>query len=718
MGNDAALPVGRQEFTALLARFGIEGGMNSDILADMMFHEEEGAAATLSASQKKELTDRLLLRMLYGQAARRPVLLLIEDIHWADPTTIELIDKIVASSADSRLLMILTGRPGASARLARPVDATYLRLSRLAKADSNLLVDEICAATPLSVEARQAIIDRAEGIPLFLEELTKGYLALDDEGAVRSAVPETLNDFLAAQLDRLGPARSVAQVAAVLGRNFSRDLLRAVIGDEPEIVDFALDQLLAAQILNRAKADVHGRFSFRHALLRDAAYASILEADRRDLHYRAAVTLVDAFPDISANHPEIIAEHMRDAGRPAEAIPFWIDAGQQSSMRYELAEATANFRNALDALTALSGHGDTRERELDVLLLLGSSVRNQHGYANVELHAIYTRARAVAEELGRANALASAIYGLWTYAAGRGHWAEASRLADEFQQLARSIEDNGQVEIESARLLGASATFRGQFALARDHLERGLRLYDIDQHGPRFGFDPAAASAAYLSWTLWHLGDVKNSDHWAQRALFIAEKTEHSSTLAMVLAWLIFHAVCRDDVDAIKQYNSRLQTLCVERDCRYWQPFGAACAEWAEFQQDRRPAHIDKLLAYTGAFEENYLTSCLLILAANLCAEAERQEEGMRLASQAQRFIEEHGERIWEAESNRIIGLLQLSRPNVDARLGAKSLRKALRIARDQGAVQLQRRAAASMEVHNVGAAMSSRSSDAARENI
>ncbi|WP_337180576.1 ATP-binding protein [Sphingopyxis granuli] len=683
----------------LLARLGHADPVNTSLLQRLISQSDELEASSQSASEKKDRTFKLLARLLAAQCDLRPSILLVEDIHWADPTTLELLAEIAALCDDTRLYVLMTGRLGCAALLGEQSDSTVLRLSRLPRADCNQLIDHILAGAPLPEEARATIIDKADGIPLFVEELTKLFLTGDVDRPISSIVPESLNDLLASQLGRLGSARTIAQVATVIGRDFSSGMLKAMTSDDGSHVESALDQLLAAGIWVRSRSDVEERFAFRHALLRDAAYASIVESDRRELHYRVGNTLVEFFPEIAAENPEVIASHMRDAGRLEEAIPFWVDAGVKAARRYELVEAISDFRDALHALETLPPSRERSERELEVLLELGLTVRSAHGYFAPELASLYERARALSTELERPEALAASFYGLWTHAAGCGRWAVTDQFARQFEQVTAGIDETGQYEVEVARLLGAGAAFRGDFAHARIYFDRALQAYDFARHGPRFGYDPGAAAAAYLSWVLWHIGEKDEGRKAAERAIQIAEGKGHPATLAMVLSWLIFHAVCERDFERINDYNQRLQALCAERACRYWQPFGNACVEWAAFQVDGHEFHLKRLLGFTRDFSEHYLTSCLHLLALEICISLGQFDEGKKNAERAKLFIARHDERIWEAEALRLTGELLLSDPGAADGEARQFLENALRIARRQETLPLEKRAVAALEL-------------------
>lgn len=682
----------RRRAAEILDAAGVNGPVNEALLSSLLFQTDDGVVAAIPAAQRKELTLDLLHRLLLAQVERRPVVIFIEDVHWADPTTVELVEKIVATLESRQLLLVMTSRPMPAAVVNLSTNLTYVRLPRLPKSDCSAMIDRLLCATSLSASTRSLILQRAEGIPLFLEELTKLLITRDDQSAACDLVPETLNDLLASQLGEMGFARKIAHVAAVIGREFSSELLSEVTGENSVSVETAIDQLLAAGIITRHKSDGDHRYSFRHALLRDAAYSSILDMDRTGLHYRVGSALIANGQ--AANHPEIVAGHMRDADHHAEAFPLWMDAGRRAAARYELSEAVFAFRQAVDTLSrhaAIDGH---RERELEVLLELGLAIRNAHGYCYSELRSIYERARRLAAELNRREAGASALYGLWTHAAGCGDWRIAGNIAEEFHQLSRTIEDDGQLEIEALRLMGASAAFRGQFTKARLYFEHALSLYDVQKHGPRFGYDPGAVSAAYLSWTLWHLGAFDEARRAAKQALQVAEAKSHPSTSAMVLAWLGFHAVCERDPEGVLLHDAELQAICSERECSYWKPLGSAFSEWAKFQNDARPDRVDRLVALARDFEEHYLVSCLLLLAAEMCCDLGWSARGIELVAEANRFVADHDERIWEAECSRLEARLVLASAAPDLKAIRQLARNAARIAKLQQATPLQIRAA------------------------
>jgi class 3 adenylate cyclase len=690
--GDARPPLQR-----LLRRLGFNDPWDSALLGRLVSGGDGDVEDQFSASQRKEMTLKLLIRMGLALAQRRPVAILIEDVHWADPTTLELIQDFIEASASTPMLVLMTSRPDGAPGLLRSTNLTAVRLARLPREESDTLVKRLSTGMGLSAKARALILDRGEGIPLFLEELTRFVLSGEHAESSAVAVPESLSDLLAAQLDRLGPTRLVAQAASVIGRVFSTRMLALCAGcPEPEL-DASLDQLVAAGILLRDRMDGERTFAFRHALLRDAAYRSLLDPSRRDMHLRIAGVLLDAFPELVAERPEVVAHHLLEGGRSTDSVPFWSDAGRLAAARHALAEATTNLRMALVALRA-SPEQDSREHELGLLLELGLTIRSAQGYVGEDLGEIYTRAQSLAQELDRPIRQLEVVYCLWTYEAGRGRWPRAQELAREFDARARQLPPDEQIQLEALRLMGASDAFAGRFASARAHHERAVALYDPSRHGPRFGFDPGVVAAAYLSWTVWHLGDTETARRFAAQALNRAQAKGHPPTLAMVWAWVIFHALCDEDLSAVEHYNARLQALCTERECRYWRPLGAGCAEWVAFSRDGDPRHIDRIVECSSLFEERYLTSVLLILGARMCHLSGDAQRGLELITRARSFIQEHDERVWEAEALRVEAeLLHQACPAAIAAAQAL-LRQSLEVAGRQDAVMLEKRSRRTLE--------------------
>ncbi len=663
VGGAADAEASRLPITDFLSAHDLANEVNRALITDFLSTSWGKTFSTVTRSQQKDMTLDLLAKLVFAMAKGGMLLLLVEDVHWADPTSLELLHLLLEHTPDTKALLLMTSRPDPVTASLNETVITTVRLSRLPKGQALALLDLMPGSEALSEDVRAGILKRAAGTPLFLEELARLSLA-NDTARAEHVLPERIADVLTGQFARLGRSRGVAQVASVLGLSFTLDMLCAVAGDVADHLESNLDQLIAADLIVRQPVlDQTTRFVFRHALLRDAAYASLLPSARRQLHGRAAEAIVEVFPALAVQHPEVVAMHYTEADNHESAVPFWFDAGQKSAHDYALTEAAIHFRRVLKSLTSLPQTLARRHLELQTLISLGSVVRSVTGYADGELLTIYESARDLARDLERPEALAGATYGLWTYAAGRGEWPTAAHEARRFKSLIESIPDDGRLTVEAERLLGASAIFQGRFQDARAHFDAALATYDSDIHGPSFGVDPGAASHAYLSWTFWHLGERECARASADEALLLADLRQHPSTTAMVLSWLLVHAMCDRDMVKASALCARLQTVCVERECRYWQPFGAAALEWVRHQDDPQDRHLTRFLQHVGTFHERYLESYLRLLAAEMAGTLGKTALGFELLEEAQGVMKRYDERLWRVKSTLIEAVLAAEAP-------------------------------------------------------
>jgi class 3 adenylate cyclase/tetratricopeptide (TPR) repeat protein len=648
-GEASELPIAH-----FLSGLGLTAQLDVDLLWDFLGSGFGMSASSLTPSRQKDLTLDLLKRLIFTQAGPDLLLLLVEDLHWADPTTLELLHLILENTPETKTLLLMTSRPDPVTASLKETVITTVRLSRLSKFQAMSLVDAMPAANALSMAARKNILDRAEGTPLFLEELTR--IALAGSAATEEpALTDRIIDVLAGQLARLGSSRAIAQVASVVGIDFTSELLSSVMGETAEVLERNLDRLMAAElVVRRSDGGSNNRYLFRHALLRDAAYASLLPSARRQLHGSVAEAIVEHFPELAMQHPERVAMHYMEAGQHGNAIPFWFDAGQKAAESYALNEAASCFRRVLQSLATLPSTFERRHLELSTLVRLGAVVRGARGYADSELAAIYGGACELARDLERPLALAEATYGLWTYAAGRGDWPLAQREAEQFQALIGAVADNSGLMVEASRLLGSVAVFQGRFDNALVHFKAALSTYKENVHGPKFGFDPGAAIHAYLAWTYWHLGDRQKSRKSAKQALHIADMRQHPPTTAMVLSWLLILKMHDHDHEGGRDLSRKLIAICAERECRYWQSFGLAVIDWADFQRAPSDERLTRFLAHAADFHEAYFDTYLRLLAAEMAHALGNSLVALELLGEAGALMHQYGEQIWLAEFHRI----------------------------------------------------------------
>jgi class 3 adenylate cyclase len=418
------------------------------LLAELLSIPAEAPAVPLSLTpaQRKAATIALLVDEIVRLGESEPVLLVLEDAHWIDPTTLELMTRLTDSISHARLLALVSARPDfAPPWLTRP-QATLLTLNRLSRAECARLVASVAAAHGLQAETVAAIVAKTDGVPLFVEELTKS--VMESAGEDSAAVPATLKDSLMARLDRLDEAREVAQIAAVIGRQFAFALLAAIAARDGAVLDAALDKLIAAGIVFPEGRGLERSFSFKHALLRDAAYESLLLGRRREWHERIARALERGFPELAANEPELLAYHFAEAGLAAPACDYRMRAGDRAVSRSAYQEAVAHFSSGLRLADALPDPADQTRCQLDFLLKLGPALMVTRGMQSAEAEDVFSRAAEIGEKRGDSTALYQAKWGLWLNANIRRKTALARDRARELVILAQRSGD-GELLLEA-----------------------------------------------------------------------------------------------------------------------------------------------------------------------------------------------------------------------------------------------------------------------------
>src|SRR5262249_32280734 len=478
--------------------------------------------------QRRERTFQALNLQLEALTSSRPLLIIVEDAHWADPTSLEAFGQAVDQIASLSALLIATFRSEFEPPWIRRSHVTALTISRLAERDVRAMIDNVVGDKPLSLEVRQDIMERTDGVPLFVEEITKAVLEAENDDAARAAalipspaqaVPASLHGSLMARLDRVGSAKEIAQIGAALGRKFSHRLLAAVVRKPEAELASALDHLVAAGLLFRQGVPPHATYLFKHALVQDAAYGTLLREPRRALHARIAETLEGQFTEISENRPELLARHATEAGQIEKAAYLWGKAGQRSLDHSAFVEAAAQITQAINQIALLPATPALRSEQIRLQVALITPVIHVKGYAAPETKAAAEKARLLiqqAEALGEAPEdqllLFSALYGFWgaTYVAF-DDGDVVCKLAAEFMMLAEKQGTTVPLLI-GHRILGISLFWTGEIAEGRKHLDQAVALYEPREHRPfatRFGHDPGVAGLINRAFALWSLGYPK-----------------------------------------------------------------------------------------------------------------------------------------------------------------------------------------------------------------
>jgi class 3 adenylate cyclase/tetratricopeptide (TPR) repeat protein len=660
---------------------------------------------SLTPAQRKAAIIALLVDELVRLGETDPVFLVLEDAHWIDATTLEFMTRLTDSIGPARLFAVVTARPEFTPPwLARP-HATLLTLGRLGRVECAQLVAGVAASHGLSAETVAAIVAKSDGVPLFVEELTKSMM--EAAGEDNAAVPATLKDSLMARLDRLGEAREVAQITSVIGRQFTFALLDAIAPQRDAELEAALARLGAAGIVFPEGRGQERSYSFKHALVRDAAYESLLLSRRREWHERIAHALEERFPETAANEPEVLAHHFGAAGLGLPACDYRMHAGDRAISRSAYKEAIAHFSAALKIAETLPDAADRKRRQLDFLLKLGPALMVVRGTQSAEVEYAYRRATEIGESLGDVTALYKAKWGLWLSANVRQKTALARDRANELVDLARRSND-GDLLLEAYHCGWSTAFYRGEVAATLDLGRIGVETYDVNRHrhlGHAFGgHDPGVCAHIMSAVSLELSSDRELAKESIARALALAEALDQPNSLARAL---YDSAMCYQLVTDREATFAAAQRVAALAEKFWLLPYragslllmawatalGSGVAEAAQIID----SEIDKATA-AGPLPQYYLG-----LAGEVLLAAGRSAEGLALLDRAIAAIDEPGVGFYLPEIYRLRGecLLALGRGNMD------EARQAFAAARDiairQGAVIFERRAEASLgEITNI----------------
>ena len=704
-----------EKLHAWLARRGFDPSQTAPLFAGLLAIPAGDlyAPPTSSPERQKQLTLDALARAIVSQANEQPVLLVVEDLHWADPTTLELLGLLRGRIADARVMLLLSVRPDFQPQWASGEDFTEIALDRLDAGSSSAMVAHIAGGLPLPAEVRKQIVAKADGVPLFVEELTKSVIEL---GLLREvggrfelvrpltpfAMPTTLTDSLMGRLDRLGPAKFTAQIAAILGREFSYGLLRAVYPSDDQALLRDLDQLVAAELLRVEGAPPAATYIFKHALIQDAAYDSLLRRTRQDYHGRVAQVLLAQPPDLLATPPETIARHFTLGGLPALAIPFWTQAGQAAMQRSANLEAIASLTTALDLLRTLPESAERDQQELGLRVLSAIPMTLTRGWAAEEVGAAYRRASELSSAFGQTPHLFPARVGLLTYYLVRGQYGTALELSERNLAAAHQIGDR-ELILESELDRGVTPVYLGRFEESLPHLDRVNELYDPAIHHHHvflYGKDPGAVAHIHKTLALWNLGYPERAARAANDAKALTERWIHPFTdlwSSIAQAWI---AQTTGDAAAVARIAESIMTQAIEQVFPNWLAQGMVYRGWALVCLGELDGGIDLMrqgLALWGRTGAELLTTQLMSQLADGCLRAGRVAQAHETIGAAIAQAERTDERIFEAELHRLRGEALLLGDPLDVAGPEASFRLALETARRRDQRSIELRAATSL---------------------
>jgi len=693
------------------------------LIVEMLSLPNDGRYPTLELTpqQRRQKTLEALTAQVETLSRQNPVLMIFEDCHWNDPSTFEAFSRLIDRILTLRVLLLVAFRPefDASPWVGRP-HVSSLIINRLAGHEAGAMIDRIVGNRLLSANIREDIIERSDGIPLFVEEMTKAVLEAGGETAAERAiaavpspalaVPASLYASLMARLDRLGgPPKEVAQVAAAIGREFSHALLKAVWRKRDVELGSALDRLIAAGLLFRQGLPPYATYLFKHALVRDAAYGTLLREQRRALHARVAETLEVQFADIAESRPELLARHWTEAGLIEKAASLWGKAGLRSLARSALVEAAEQLTRALDQIATLPGTPVVRREQIKLQVALVNALMHVKGYAAPELKAAVERARQFierAEALGEPPEdpllLFSVLYGVWAanYVAFNG---DVSRdLASQFMALA---EKQGQTVplMIGHRLMGNSLTITGDIAKGREHYDQAFALYDPATHralATRFGQDVGVSTLVYRALARWMLGYPEAALADVDHALEDARGSGHAGTLMYAQFHTSLTNVLCEKYAAANAQSSEVVRLADEKGAALWKALGTMQSGCVLAQSGKAAEAIQMITSgitmYRSTGSRVYLTIFLSHLS-KAYAELRQFDQAWRCIGEAMTAVETTKERWFEAEIHRVAGEIALKLPQLGSSQAETYFERALNVARVQQAKSWELRAAMSM---------------------
>jgi predicted ATPase len=670
-------------------------------------------ALTLTPQRQRQQTQDALVGWLMAEAEQQPVLAVWEDLHWADPSTLELLGLLVDQAPTVPMLHVLTFRPEFTPPWPARSHLTPITLNRLERPQVEALIAHLAGGKALPREVIEHIVGKTDGVPLFVEELTKMVLEsglLQEEaqhyrltGSLSTVtIPATLQDSLMARLDRLPQAREIAQLGAVLGREFAYELLQAVASLDEATLQAGLAQLVAAELLYQRGRPPRARYMFKHALIQDAAYASLLRSTRLQMHQRVAQLLETHFPEIVETQPELVAQHYTAAGCAEQAVHYWQRAGQQASERSANLEAISHLTTGIELLTTLPETPERTQHALTLYIALGAALQLAKGMAAPEVEHAYTQARALCQQVGETPELVPVLFGLWRFYAVRSQLHTARELGETLLRLAHQANDTS-LSVIAHYALGATWLFLAALPTARQYLEAGIARYTSDQRRAplfRMGHDPGVSGRVHAAQTLWLLGYSAQALARLHEALALAHALSHPPSLAFAQCLAAYVYQFRWDVPAVHKQAEAAVALSIEQGFPFWAAAGTILRGWAlamQGQGEEGLSQVRQRIAAYRATEAPLLVAYYYTLLAEVSAHLGHPEDGLQALVEAHTLMEQQEERYWEAEVCRLRGVLLLRQPGTPQAEAETWLQRALDVARRQEAKSLELRAAMSL---------------------
>jgi tetratricopeptide (TPR) repeat protein len=680
------------------------------LFADLMSvpaPEDRYPRLSMTAQQQRDATLDAIVAWLIEAAERTPVLMAWEDLHWADPTTLEILGMLIEQAPTAAMLVVATYRPELTPPWPRRSHMNPITPNRLARPEVETMVGHLAGGRSLPGEVVEHIVAKSDGVPLYVEELTKailgsGVLEVRGDAYVLTGalaqlhIPATLQDSLMARLDRAPRLREVAQLGSVLGREFSYDMVSALAGLEEDTLQAGLGQLVVDELLYQRGRPPRSRYLFKHALIQDAAYQSLLKRARQQYHEQAAKLLEDRFPEVASTQPELVAHHYTEANCPAQAIAYWLKAGTAAASKWANLEAINQFGRGLALVEALSDMRERAERELDLQMALGPALFATKVSSDADVGRTYSRAWELCQQLEDHSREVTALRGLERHHTNLLEMQKAQHFAEEAMHVAERLDDAARL-VGAQMTLGVVLSFQGKLEPALAHFRQGFELFDPNMRFPDWpGSHPAVQCQFWPMLISWMLGYPDRSLDELKAAVRSAETLGHPYTLAQTLCWAAFVHIFHHEPSAAADCAGRALRICDEQRIAHYHAVALCVDGWALGASGESEKGLAQIRAGLDAFGLGVLQHMLLALQADAQLAIGKSEAALASAAAGLKAVEKMGGAPLEAELWRFKGEALLAGAGA-ASEAETAMQQGIDVARRQNAKSWELRAAMSL---------------------
>ncbi len=682
-------------------------------LLSLPIPEDRYPPLALSPQRQRQKTLETFVALLLQQTEQQPMLFILEDLHWTDPSTLELLELLINQTPTATVYVLLTCRPAFQPTWKPRSYITQMTLNRLSRDQIERMAERVVDGKHLPAHVLQQIVEKTDGVPLFVEEMTKAVL---ESGTLKEVngqyeltgpltsltIPATLQDSLMARLDRLVTAKGLAQQAAVIGRQFSFELLQAVSQLDEAMLQHELGRLVEAELVYQRGLPPHATYTFKHALIQDAAYQSLLRRTRQQYHQNIAQVLVEHFPETAETQPELLAHHYTEAGQDEAAIGYWQRAGQRALQRSAHLEAIAHLTQGLALLTTLPETPERLQQELDLQVALGPALIATKGMAAPDVEHAYARARELCQQMEDTSQLLSVLCGSIFYYNARAQLQTSYRLGEQLLRLAHSQHEPALLMLAHHQL-GLVLFWRGELAAAHTHHTQALEIDTPQEHrdlAMRYGVDLGVGSGSFASFELWQLGYPDQAMQHSQAARTLAQEVSHPYSLTLALNWAAYLHQCRREAPATHEQAGATTTLATEQGFTHFGALGTVLHGWALAMQGQGGQGIAEMRQGLAAFlatGAKVWQPYILGLLAEAYGEGEQPEAGLPLLDEALAVMDTTEVRFYGSELYRLKGVLLLRQAAPNESQAEACFQQALDVARYQQAKSLELRAATSL---------------------